>query len=186
MIRAATELFRERGYAATSFADVIARSGAPRGSIYHHFPQGKQQLAAEALRWYAEATARFLERALAGGSSADAVATFVTAMRDSLRASDFRAGCPIAAVALDLTPDPAPDEEALPGAVVAAFDSWRTALGAAFRRDGATPAQARRLATFVVSTVEGALILARAERDVQPLTDAAHELSSHVRAALAG
>lgn len=182
MVRAAAELFRERGYAATSFSDVIERSGAPRGSIYHHFPRGKEQLAAEALRWYAEATARALTRALTGGSSADAVAVFVTAMRDGLRASDFRAGCPIAAVALDV----GPADDALLASVVGAFESWRTALATAFRRDGATPAQARRLASLVVAAVEGALILARAERDVQPVTDVAHELAAHVRTALAG
>jgi AcrR family transcriptional regulator len=180
MVRAAAELFRERGYAATSFSDVIERSGAPRGSIYHHFPQGKEQLAAEALRWYAFTVAGALARTLATGSSADAVALFVTAMRDGLRASDFRAGCPIAAVTLDT----APGEEALLSSVVAAFNSWRTVLATAFRRDGATPAQARRLASFVVAAMEGALILARAERDVQPLTDVAHELGTHVRAEL--
>lgn len=179
-MRAAAELFRERGYAATSFTDVIERSGAPRGSIYHHFPLGKQQLAAEALRWYAEATARGLTRALESGSSAEAVAAFATAMRDGLRASDFRAGCPIAAVALDVTPG----DETLPASVTAAFDTWRTVLAAAFRRDGATPAQARRLASFAVAAVEGALILARSERDLQPLSDVAHELGAHIAAVL--
>jgi TetR/AcrR family transcriptional regulator, lmrAB and yxaGH operons repressor len=182
MVRAAVELFRERGYAATSFSDVIERSGAPRGSIYHHFPRGKEQLAAVALGWYAEATARGLQRAMEKGSAADAVAVFVTAMRDGCAPGDFRAGCPIAAVTLDV----APGEAALLGCVAAAFESWRRVLADAFRREGATPARARRLASFVVAAVEGALILARAERDVQPLTDVAHELAAHVQMALAG
>src|SRR5690242_20447853 len=60
MVRAAVELFRERGYAATSFGDVLARSGAPRGSIYHHFPGGKEELAAEALSRYTAASTRAL------------------------------------------------------------------------------------------------------------------------------
>jgi TetR/AcrR family transcriptional repressor of lmrAB and yxaGH operons len=181
MVRAAVELFRERGYAATSFADVIERSGAPRGSIYHHFPRGKEQLAAEALQWYAESTARWLRRAMAAGSPAGAVRAFITGMRDGLLASGFRESCPIAAVTLDLTPE----DDTLPASVAGAFTAWRTVLAAAFARDGATPAQARRLASFVVAAVEGALILARAERDVQPLTDVAQELVTHVRDALA-
>jgi TetR/AcrR family transcriptional repressor of lmrAB and yxaGH operons len=181
MIRAAVELFRERGYAATSFADVIERSGAPRGSIYHHFPRGKEQLAAEALGWYAESTARWLSRTLADGSSVDAVRAFVTGMRDGLRASGYRESCPIAAVTLDL----GPGDETLPASVSGAFTAWRTVLATAFAKEGATAAQARRLASFVVAAVEGALILARAERDVQPITDVAQELVNHVRAALA-
>jgi Transcriptional regulator LmrA/YxaF-like, C-terminal domain len=66
-----------------------------------------------------------------------------------------------------------------------AFRGWRVRLASAFRRDGATEAQARRLATFVVASVEGALMLARAERDITPVVDVGHELEAHVRSVLA-
>jgi AcrR family transcriptional regulator len=180
MVRAAVELFRERGYAATSFHDVIERSGAPRGSIYHHFPEGKQQLAREAIDWYAERTIRALDRAVAAGSPLDVLDIFVAASRDSLVASEFMAGCAIAGVTLDL----GMAEEPIRSSVAVAFERWRDALAGVFGREGATPAQARRLAHFVVAAVEGALLLARAQRDAQPIDDVAVELRAHLRAVL--
>jgi TetR/AcrR family transcriptional regulator, lmrAB and yxaGH operons repressor len=181
MVRAAVDLFRERGYAATSLGDVLARSGAPRGSIYHHFPGGKAELAAEALRRYSAASVRFLTRAVEGGSAADVVRAFVGYAADGLARSGFQQGCPVAGVALDLTQE----DGALAAVVTEAFAAWRAVLRAALERDGATPAQARRLAALVVASVEGALLLARAERSTAPLDDVKVELVSHVRAALA-
>ena len=178
MIHAAAELFCQRGYHATTFSDVVRESGAPRGSTYFHFPGGKAELGVEAVRRTAEHTAR---RLAATASSLDAVRLLVTALGNVLRASDFHAGCAVAGVVLDTTPD----EEALLRQTAAAFASWRSALAEAFRREGATPAQARRLAVLVVAAIEGALMLARADRDIQPLTDVARELETHVRAVLA-
>jgi TetR/AcrR family transcriptional regulator, lmrAB and yxaGH operons repressor len=182
MLRAAAALFQERGYAATSFHDVIARSGAPRGSIYHHFPGGKEQLAAEALRWYAGRTSAALADATARGTAVEAVAGFVAASSDGLRRTDFRAGCPIAGVALDLA---GPDQP-LHAVVAAALADWRRVLAYAFERDGAAPSAARRLAALAVAAVEGALLLARADRDTRPLDDVGRELIVHLSSALAG
>jgi AcrR family transcriptional regulator len=180
MILAAQELLSERGYAGTSFGDVIERSGAPRGSIYHHFPGGKQQLVTEAVQRYAAGVLAAIAKADEAGSSVDTVRVFVDVVRRGLRASDFRLGCAIAGVVLDATPS---DVELL-ALTSAAFQGWRVRLAGAFRRDGATEAQARRLATLVVASVEGAMMLARAERDVTPVVDVGHELEAHVRAAL--
>ena len=180
MIRAAQELLSERGYAGTSFGDVIERSGAPRGSIYHHFPGGKQQLVTEAVRRYAAAVLASIAAADESGSAVDMVRIYVDVVRRGLRASDFRLGCAVAGVVLDTTPS---DVELL-SLAASSFASWRSRLAAAFRRDGATEAQARRLATLVVASVEGAMMLARAEHDVTPVTDVGHELEAHVRSAL--
>jgi AcrR family transcriptional regulator len=176
MVRAAALLFQERGYAATSFQDVIARSGAPRGSIYHHFPGGKEELAIEALRWYSERTTALMRQKMQEGTAVEAVAGFLAISREALRKSDFRAGCPVAGVALDL----AEGDDALHAAVAAAFEDWRGVLAAAFERDGATPAKARRLAAFVYAALEGALMLARAQRDLRPMDDVTAELLDHL------
>ena len=180
MVRTALELLRERGYAGMSFGDVIERSGAPRGSIYHHFPGGKQQLVTEAVTLYAERIRERLATAVHSGSSLDAVRTLIDVTRDGLRASDFRAGCAIAAVVLDVTPE----DRVLLDLSAASLGGWRGVLATGFRRDGATAAQARRLAALVVGAVEGALILARADRDVTPVVDIGHELESHLRTTL--
>src|SRR5262245_44130196 len=81
MIRAAIELLSERGYAGTSFGDVIERSGAPRGSIYHHFPGGKQQLVTEAVQRYTAAILRALDAAAESGTAVDLVRVFVDVVR---------------------------------------------------------------------------------------------------------
>lgn len=180
MVRAAIELLRERGYAATSFHDVLERSAAPRGSIYHHFPDGKAQLVAEAVRQYSDATLRRLAAAATRGSSVETVGLFLDVTRDGLRASDFRAGCAVAAVVLDTTPEDA----VLLSLTAAAFRAWREILTEAFQRDGLPPVRARSLAALVVAAVEGALILARAERDLAPVDDVAAELLTHVRSAV--
>jgi AcrR family transcriptional regulator len=180
MIRAAIELLSERGYAGTSFGDVIERSGAPRGSIYHYFPGGKQQLVTEAVQRYTAGVLRALNAAAESGGAIDLVRVFVDVVRSGLRASDFRRGCAIAAVTLDATPADA----ALLGLTAESFRAWRSRIAATLRRDGATEAQARRLATLVVAAVEGALILARAEHDVTPITDVGHELEGHLHATL--
>src|SRR5262252_2959176 len=93
MIRATITLLSQRGYAGTSFGDVMAASGAPRGSIYHHFPGGKQQLVAEAVARYADGMAHRLRTAVQRGRSLDAVGLFIDAVRSGLRASDFTQGC---------------------------------------------------------------------------------------------
>jgi TetR/AcrR family transcriptional regulator, lmrAB and yxaGH operons repressor len=180
MIVAAQELLSEHGYAGMSFGDVIERSGAPRGSIYHHFPGGKQQLVTEAVQRYAATVLANIAKADEAGSSVDTVRVFVDLVRRGLRASDFCQGCAVAAVVLDAT---AADGELL-ALTSNVFNSWRVKLASAFRRDGATEAGARRLATFVVASVEGAMMLARAERDIAPIADVGHELEAHVHAAL--
>ena len=177
MIDAAVALFSRQGYAATSFNDIIEHSGAPRGSIYHHFPGGKAELAVEAVRSTGERVRRGLAAATAQGSASEAVRLFVTTLAEALRGSDFHAGCAVAGVVLDT----AADDDAVLDAGSAAFDTWRDALAEIFRREGASPAKARRLAVFVVAATEGA----RAERGIQPLTDVGRELDTHVRAALA-
>jgi hypothetical protein len=104
------------------------------------------------------------------------VRVFVDVVRSGLRASDFRRGCAIAAVTLDATPADA----ALLELTAESFRAWRSRIATALRRDGATEAQARRLSTLVVAAVEGALMLARAEHDVAPITDVGRELEEHL------
>jgi TetR/AcrR family transcriptional regulator, lmrAB and yxaGH operons repressor len=178
MVRATIDLLRERGYAGTSFGDILERSGAPRGSIYHHFPGGKDELVAAALQRYAAGLRYVLDQAVESGSALDAVRALFAAMRDGLRISSFTQGCAVAGVVLDLTEA----DTALLAPATQALASWREVLVGAFARDGATPAQARRLAALVVAAAEGALILARADRDTAPIDDVAAELLARLSA----
>src|SRR5205809_7789138 len=100
MVRSAASLIRTRGVNATSFSEVLADSGAPRGSIYHHFPQGKEQLAVDAIRWTSERVLAHL-RAGTPVTASDVLKRFIALWRQVVVASGGAAGCVVAGVAID-------------------------------------------------------------------------------------
>jgi len=171
MVRSAASLIGTHGATATSFADVLADSGAPRGSIYHHFPDGKRQLTEEAVRLTAAAV---LERqgACAASTPAGVLEWFIDLWRQVVVVSAGRAGCAIAGVAVDTAAD---DAEVL-AVVRAAFGSWMELLAAQLVSTGLPPDRASAVATVTLATMEGALILCRAEGGVGPLEVAGAEL----------
>lgn len=179
MVRSAALLLRERGYAGTGFRDVIAHSEAPWGSIYHHFPGGKAQLAEEAVGYAGDVVTRLIEQSPPDDPAAT-LRAFLEIWKQGLQTSDYRAGCPVLAVATE-----APGE--LPGltdAAAAAFARWEEALAASLRRAGVPCARSRRLATIVVAAIEGAVVLSRARRDTRPLDDVGKELELAIQDAL--
>jgi AcrR family transcriptional regulator len=174
MVRSAAYLLRERGYSGTAFSDVIAHSGAPRGSIYHHFPGGKEQLAEEAVRYAGDFVAAGVRAATRDDDPVAAVRAFLGWWRRVLVDSDFRAGCPIVAVIT---------ESRLADAADGAFRRWQDALAAGLASAGATPERAARVATLVVASVEGATLLCRARRSLEPLDDVTAELEDLIATA---
>ncbi|MFC5182336.1 TetR/AcrR family transcriptional regulator [Actinomadura harenae] len=180
MVRSAAYLFRERGYSGTGFRDVIAHSGAPRGSIYHHFPGGKVQLAEDAVRYAGDFLDAGIRAAVEGGDAASAVDAFAGWWRGVLVKSGFRAGCPVVAVTVE-SHDDAPQ---LVKASADAFGRWQDTLATGLENAGASPERAARLATLIVSSVEGATILCRAERCLRPLDAVVAELKEITRTAV--
>lgn len=180
MVRSAAYLFRERGYSGTGFRDVIAHSGAPRGSIYHHFPGGKVQLAEEAVQYAGEFLNAGIQAAVESGDAASAVDAFVGWWRRVLLKSGFRAGCPVVAVTVE-SHDDAPQ---LVKASADAFARWEDTLATGLENAGASPDRAARLATLIVAAVEGATILCRAERTLRPLDAVVAELKELTRTAV--
>jgi AcrR family transcriptional regulator len=179
MIESAALLFREHGYSGTGFRDVIEHSGAPRGSIYHHFPGGKEQLAADTVAWAAAVIERRIERAAQNGDPVVALGMFVDAWREVLEHSNFRAGCPIVAVAAE-----AHAGSTATAAAAAAFARWQDLITRALLDAGVGRTDARRLATLVVAAVEGAILLCRARRDIRPLRDVHRALEATLRTAI--
>ena len=182
MIVSATLLMRERGVEATSFRDVIARSGAPRGSIYHHFPGGKAELIEAATRYAGEFTAAGLVAALADDDPLAAVRMFTETWTELLEDSDFGEGCPVVAAALEGA------GTAARAAAAEAFAAWEGLITDALLRQlgEAHRARAESLATLVIASIEGAVVLARAQRRVEPLRRVAAELERALRDALTG
>jgi len=171
MVRGAVSLIRTRGVNATSFSDVLAESGAPRGSIYHHFPDGKEQLAGEAIRWTSERVLAH-QRACRATTPAGVLDCFIDMWRQVVLASGGAAGCVVAGVAIDTVAGDRP----MIDLVRATFRSWVDLLAEQLVAVGVPSRRASRVAVAVVAGMEGALILCRAEGNSGPLETVAAEL----------
>jgi TetR/AcrR family transcriptional repressor of lmrAB and yxaGH operons len=181
MIETTARLLQHRGYYGTSLSDILAASGAPRGSLYFHFPAGKDQLVLEATRAAVELTTAELRQTLATGASpAPAVRAYAEAAARIMRETDYTFGCPVAPVILDATGGLAELAELCRQA----FETWAGLLRQAFAGAGVPAQRADTLALLVVAAIEGALLLARAHRDCEPLLKVAAELEAVVAAAL--
>ena len=181
LLNGARRLLAEKGYAGMELRDVAERGKAPRGSIYHHFPGGKSQLAVEAAELEGTEIRVAIERSLEERGLSATLTMFGEMFRRRVKDRPERLGCPCAAVALARPEDPA-----LAAAATAAFQSWEAPIAAALRDEGVGKADAETFAGLVVSTVEGALIRARAAGDEAPLDSAVAGLQQALAALLAG
>lgn len=172
MLNSAIALLRERGAGGVTIDAVLAHSGAPRGSVYHHFPGGRDEMLLTGARQAADFITHLIDVAAADGDPGTAIDTFVEFWRQSLLATDYRAGCPVVALAVD-SRDDLPDASEL---VRTTFDVWQTKLTALLVESGHPKARARALATMAVASIEGAVLLCRSERSDVPLTTVAAEL----------
>jgi AcrR family transcriptional regulator len=180
MILSTALLIRERGARATSLDAILAHSGAPRGSVYHHFPGGREQLLREATAYSGEYVARKLERDR-GGHPLAALDALFDEYRGNLEASDFRAGCPVVAIAVESSPD-GPD---LRDCTRDAFERWRRAIAHGLKNHGIDAERADELALNAIASFEGAIVLCRSYRDLEPLERVRDELHRQVEEELA-
>ncbi len=176
------ELFRRHGYNGTGVKQIVAAAQAPFGSLYHHFPGGKEELAADVIRWsgakYGELLPLVFDPA---PDAATGVEWFFAGAAETLRESGYEDACPIATVALEV----ASTSEPLREATHEVFESWLTALAARGEDAGLEPAAARELALAVLASLEGAFVLSRAARSTEPMAAAGAASAEVVRARLA-
>jgi TetR/AcrR family transcriptional repressor of lmrAB and yxaGH operons len=162
LLDATQELIESGGYFNAGLNQVLAQSNAPRGSLYFHFPYGKDQLVGEAVtRAGAEITT--LLRTLEADSSADLVIKVLGLLGDRLVASNWTSGCPVATVGLEM----AAANDSLQAVCSAVYADWEQALRARLRAEAYADPEA--LATTILCVIEGALLLARVHRSRQPL-----------------
>jgi TetR/AcrR family transcriptional repressor of lmrAB and yxaGH operons len=182
MLRTTARLLQRQGYHATGLRQILTESGAPRGSLYFHFPGGKEELAVEAVRAANGRTARAIEMILSGSEDpAAAISGFVRAFAEILRQSDWAEGCPIATVTLEA----AATSEPIRAACADSYADWQRLIRAYLERTGVSTERAETLALLVLAAAEGGLILSRAQRDIAPLEQIAEELAGILRAAQA-
>ena len=181
LISASAELFRRQGYAGTGVKQIVEAASAPFGSMYHFFPNGKEELGAETIRWsgaiFGELIDLFYEP---GDDPVSATRRFFEGAADMVRDTDFADACPIATVALEV----ASTSEPMRQATADVFESWLAKLESRFGDAGLTKTQARSLAVAMFCLLEGAFILARATRDDKHVRTAGRTAAETVRAAL--
>ncbi len=184
MVYQAVQLIRGGGVSGASLRDVVTAADAPRGSLQHYFPGGKDQLVDEALAWGADFAANRVQQYMASTKQptpSGLFASMVTQWRDDLAAHDYERGCPLVAATADI----AATNEALRESVNRGFDTWQRPIAAALRTMGVSRARSQSLALLMLSALEGAIALARARHDVAPLTAVLRELAPVLDAAAA-
>jgi AcrR family transcriptional regulator len=182
IIGASAELMRLHGYNATGIKQIVAAAQAPFGSIYHHFPGGKEQLGAEAVR----ASGKLYEDLIpavfdAAPDLPTAVRMFFAGAGEHLVQTGYADACPIATIALEVSST----SEPMRLACAEVFDSWIRAGMPRFTAAGLPDATARELVIAMICALEGAFVLARASRGIEPLHVAGELTAQAVERALA-
>ena len=175
MIAAARRLFREYGYLGTALSDVVTESAAPRGSIYFHFPGGKEELAGEVTLLHAGDHIAHINRAAAATSTAgQLIEVFIGRIRDELISSNYREGCAMAPLVIESMP--ASDQ--LSDATRRGFQDMIATLAARLTEKNVPASRATQLATQAWTSVEGALILSRVLHSPEPFDLATAQLAA--------
>jgi AcrR family transcriptional regulator len=174
MVEGAVRLLARQGLQATSFSEVLELTGAPRGSVYHHFPGGKEQLVGAAVDLAGDRAIQLLDDK-AGASPEEITAYFLGIWRTILSRSQFQAGCAVLAVTV------ATDSGELLNHAAAVFRAWRQRLGELFEAGGLGARHAAQLAATLIASSEGAVVLSRAEQSMEPFDLVAEQLLDQVR-----
>jgi len=176
MVYSAAQLVRARGATGTGVRDVVEHADAPRGSFQHYFPGGKDQLVGEAVLWaagYAAERVAEYRRQVRTPTPAGLFAHMAKQWKDEFTRRGYERGCPLMAAAADLVGSGSPVATQLATAVA----RWEAAVATELVAMAVPARRARRLATLMVSTLEGAIMSARLRRDVGPLNTVVAELA---------
>ena len=168
LVEAMSSSLRRRGYGSTAMKDILAEAEATAGSMYHHFPDGKEQLASAAVSEVGRSNTEGLVAIIEGAPSvAEAAVAFYRALIEDMESSEFRSGCPIGVPATEI----AFVLDGVREASAEVFASWVDVISTGLEREGWDPDQAERAARFAVSASEGASTLARATHDSSYISD---------------
>jgi AcrR family transcriptional regulator len=181
IVEAGADLLRVKGYTGTGVKEIVAAAQAPFGSLYHHFPGGKEQLGEEVIRWSGAMYGRLGPEVF--GQAPDVVTgvrMFFAGAAENLEETGWTDACPIATVALEV----ASTSEPLRLATADVFTSWIDGLTVTFAAAGLDGARARELAIAMIAGLEGAFVLARAWRSREPLHVAGDIAADALEAAL--
>jgi AcrR family transcriptional regulator len=181
IVEHSSQLFRRQGFAATGMKQIVAEARAPFGSVYHFFPEGKEQLGVEAIRWSGAIYGALIDAFYRPGTDpVEATRAFFAGAAQTLRETDYADACPIATIALEVSSTSEPMREAC----AEVFESWVNAAAERFREAGMPAERARDTATALLCSLEGAFVLARAHRETEPVEVAGRCAAALVREAM--
>jgi AcrR family transcriptional regulator len=182
-IDVSADLLRRQGYAATGVNQIVRAAKAPLGSLYHHFPGGKEELGAAAIR-RSGALYELLIPAIFDPAPdlVSAVRLFFEGAAAHLEESEYEDACPIATVALEISSTSEPMREACADV----FESWITAGLPRFTAEGLDEATSRELVIGMICALEGAFVLARATQSIEALHVAGELCAQATQKALDG
>jgi TetR/AcrR family transcriptional repressor of lmrAB and yxaGH operons len=173
MVETASRLFQRDGYSGTSWRGLVEEAGTPWGSVHHHFPGGKVELAVAAIGFGGEAGSGLIAHCFATQPDpATAVREMFRLSAAEMEASGYTAACPVASVAIETVPK----SDAMATAAVAAFTGWEKLIARRLRDAGMKKKRARGLSRLTLTMLEGALVRSRIERSTVPLTEAGDHL----------
>lgn len=177
LLTATATLLESQGYFGTGLNEIVRVSGAPKGVLYYYFPEGKEQLAAEAIEQSAQLLAAHMRQELGSAAgrteTVESIRRFMLNLADHVEAGGCRMGAPIAAVALEI----AGANERLAAACRTAYQLLQSVVAARLEQGGWPAQQAGSLATFVIAALEGSIVLARAQRSAEPVRTCAEHVS---------
>lgn len=166
MVAGAKTLMRRRGFSSTSFKDVWEFTATPRGSVYFHFPDGKQQLGLEVISSALDTLLEWTEAAQANSTGvSDFVVSLAKEMADFLEDSGFDEGCPIAAIAIEASAT----SDVLRQAASAAFQTWGERIAAILVARSVDWRSAPASATAMTAALQGAIVISKSDRSRQAL-----------------
>lgn len=166
LIAAMTDALRRRGLHGIGLTELLQAAGAPKGVLYHHFPGGKTELAIAAIDTVVDRMGASLDRLLANTPDPmTAMRLWIRGATERLRDTGFEAGCPLASVALESTPE----DKALREALARAFARMRDRIAQGLLAAGMPPAQAAGVAALLVAAYEGGLLQARVAHSIEPI-----------------
>jgi AcrR family transcriptional regulator len=174
-VRSAAQLIRRKGVSGTGMREIVTEADAPRGSLQHYFPGGKEELVSDALLWAGNVTAQKVRRSLRELESrtpSALLASIVDGWRRDLTGEKFSVGCPLVAAAADT----AASSSELRQVLRRAFDGWLEPLSESLVELGVPPERSDNLAVVIITALEGAIILARVRRDLTPFDALVGEL----------
>ncbi len=177
ILQTTCDLLEKQGYHGTGLNEIVKESGAPKGSLYYYFPEGKEQITAEAVLQSGQAVSERIRAGLKGSSSASkAIHDFILLVAENVERSGFAAGSPLTTVAMET----ATKSERINLACREAYRLLQAAFKEKLLESGFANAKAEELGTFITASVEGGIILSRTLHTADPLRLVAKQLKSLV------